>query len=87
MAAVWAECGRFLQETPEESLNRAAVDESIMARAECLYEAMEESLARPAREDGVATIERPVAFFCAESASIARCPCIREGSAFWPETS
>ena len=66
----WRLCGqnvvRFLQETPEESLNRAAVDESIVARAECLYEAMEESLARPAREDGVATIERPVAFFCAE---------------------
>lgn len=77
----WRLCGqnavRFLQETPEESLNRAAMDESIVARAEYLCEAMEQTLARPAREDGIVTTGQPVAFFLLSSAFIARCPCIR----------
>ena len=45
----WRLCGqnvvRFLQETPEESLNRAAMDESIVARAEGLCEALEQTRA------------------------------------------
>lgn len=57
---------RFLQEAPESALFRAAMDHSIVARAEALCEALERMLAHPTRGDGVASDERPIAFFCAE---------------------
>jgi starch phosphorylase len=66
----WRLCGtnaiRFLLEAAEESLNRAAMDLALVARVERLCEALEEDLARPASGYGVATVERPIAFFCAE---------------------
>jgi hypothetical protein len=57
---------RFLDEASQESLERAASDPSLVRRAEALRNSLEEDLARPAREDGVASMEHPVAFFCAE---------------------
>jgi starch phosphorylase len=57
---------RFLEEVSEESLERAATDVTLVRRAEALRNALEEDLARPAHEDGGATVEHPVAFFCAE---------------------
>ncbi|HQR23746.1 MAG TPA: alpha-glucan family phosphorylase [Steroidobacteraceae bacterium] len=57
---------RFLDEAPEESLERAASDLSLVRRAEALRNSLEEDLARPALENGVASMERPIAFFCAE---------------------
>jgi starch phosphorylase len=57
---------RFLQEASQESLERAAADLSLVARAEALRDACEEDQARPPREDGVASLERPIAFFCCE---------------------
>ncbi len=57
---------RFLDEASEESLERAASDLSLVRRAEALRNSLEEDLARPALEDGVASMEHPIAFFCAE---------------------
>ena len=57
---------RFLQEASHESLEKAASDLSLVRRAEALRNSLEEELARPAREDGVASLEHPIAFFCAE---------------------
>ena len=57
---------RLLQEAPEESLERAAMTPSLVARAEALRDAMEADKGRPLREAGDATAEHPVAFFCAE---------------------
>jgi len=57
---------RFLQEAPEASLEQAAMDLSLVARGETLRDDLEKDLARPPREEGVATPERPIAFFCAE---------------------
>ena len=67
--ARWAACGRnpvrLLQETSAEALLRAAGDASLVARAEQLEAAIIADVARPAAT-GVATEDRPVAFFCAE---------------------
>jgi starch phosphorylase len=57
---------RLLQEAPEESLERAAITPSLVARAEALRDAVEADKARPLREAGGATSDHPVAFFCAE---------------------
>jgi starch phosphorylase len=57
---------RLLQEAPEESLERAAMTPSLVARAEALRDALEADKGRPLREAGDATAEHPVAFFCAE---------------------
>ena len=57
---------RFLEEASEESLERAASDLSLVKRVEAMRNSLEEELARPAREDGVASLEHPIAFFCAE---------------------
>jgi starch phosphorylase len=57
---------RFLQEASQESLERAASDVLLVRRAEALRNSLEEELSRPAREDGVASLEHPIAFFCAE---------------------
>jgi len=57
---------RLLQEAPEESLERAAITPSLVARAEALRDALEADKARPLRAAGSATAEHPVAFFCAE---------------------
>ncbi len=66
----WRLCGqnaiRFLQEATEPALYRAAMDQQIVARAEALSEALDQDLARPARGDGVASEQTPIAFFCAE---------------------
>jgi starch phosphorylase len=57
---------RFLKEASQESLERVASDLLVVRRAEALRSSLEEELARPAREDGVASLEHPIAFFCAE---------------------
>jgi len=57
---------RFLQEASEESLERAASDLPLIKRVETLRDSLEAELMRPPREDGVATLEHPIAFFCAE---------------------
>jgi starch phosphorylase len=57
---------RLLQEAPEESLERAAITPALVARAEAQRDALEADKARPLREAGGATPERPIAFFCAE---------------------
>ena len=57
---------RFLEEVTEESLERAASDLSLVRRVEALRNSLEEELARPAHEDAVASLEHPIAFFCAE---------------------
>ena len=57
---------RFLDEASQESLERAASDLSLVRRVETLRNSLEEALAQPAREDGVASLEHPIAFFCAE---------------------
>ena len=57
---------RFLEEASQESLERAASDLSLTRRAEALRNSLEEDLARPAREDGAASLDHPIAFFCAE---------------------
>jgi starch phosphorylase len=66
----WRACGqnpvRLLQEAPEESLERAALNPELVARAEALRDALEADKARPWRPAGQATAEHPVAFFCAE---------------------
>jgi starch phosphorylase len=57
---------RLLQEASEESLERAAITPALVRRAEALRDALEADKARPLRQAGDATAERPVAFFCAE---------------------
>ena len=57
---------RFLEEASQESLERAASDLSLVRRVEAMRNALEEELMRPPREDGVASLEHPIAFFCAE---------------------
>jgi starch phosphorylase len=57
---------RLLQEAPEESLERAAINPSLVARVEALRDAQEADKARPLRACGSVTVEHPVAFFCAE---------------------
>jgi starch phosphorylase len=57
---------RFLREASHESLERAASDLSLVRRAEAMRNSLEEELTRPARGDGVASLENPIAFFCAE---------------------
>jgi starch phosphorylase len=58
---------RFLEEVSHESLEKAASDLLLVRRAEAMRDALEEELARPARADGgIASPERPIAFFCAE---------------------
>ena len=65
----WRACNRnpvrLLQETSSQALLRAAADDALIARAEALEVALLEDLARPSAT-GVATEERPIAFFCAE---------------------
>jgi len=56
---------RFLQEAPERSLERAAADRSLVARAEDLRQHLEDDLNRAPSADGIPP-EHPVAFFCAE---------------------
>jgi starch phosphorylase len=64
----WARCGenpvRLLQEADGDALARAAADRGLIARAAALEEVVRADLARP--DQGPATAERPVAFFCAE---------------------
>lgn len=57
---------RFLEEASEESLEKAASDLSLVKRVEAMRNSLEEELSRPAREDGIASLEHPIAFFCAE---------------------
>ena len=57
---------RFLQEARDTSLERAATDMNLVARVETLRDDLEQDLARPARQEGGASVDRPVAFFCAE---------------------
>src|SRR5262252_4483337 len=57
---------RFLEEASQESLEKAASDLSLIRRAEELRNSLEEEFARPVREDGVASLKHPIAFFCAE---------------------
>jgi len=57
---------RFLEEASQESLEKAASDLPLVRRVEALRNSLEEELARPARGDGVASPEHPIAFFCAE---------------------
>ncbi len=64
---------RLLQEVSAESLERAAADDALVARAEAVARVVDEDLARPARTDVMAE-ERPVAFFCAEYAVHASLP-------------
>ncbi len=64
----WELCGenpvRLLQEVSSERLLRAAGDSSLLARIAALEQAFAADLARPSA--GPATLERPIAFFCAE---------------------
>jgi len=57
---------RFLEEASPEVLERAASNLSLVRRAEALRNALEEDMARSASDHGVATSDRPIAFFCAE---------------------
>ncbi len=65
----WALCDqnpvRLLQEAPAESLERAAADGALIARATAAEEAVTADLARPTAA-GSPPPERPAAFFCAE---------------------
>jgi starch phosphorylase len=56
---------RFLQEADTARLSAAAQDAGLLGRAAALEQAIAADLARPPRE-GVATPERPVAYFSAE---------------------
>lgn len=56
---------RFLMRAEQRSLERAAADETLVARAEALRDALEDEMERPPSGDGVPP-EHPVAFFCAE---------------------
>ncbi|HEU4976640.1 MAG TPA: alpha-glucan family phosphorylase [Baekduia sp.] len=63
----WAACGanpvRLLQETPETALRRTAADETLLARAHAVDDALRAHReALPSRDGG------PVAYFCAEFA-------------------
>jgi starch phosphorylase len=66
----WQLCGenpiRLLTEAPTEALRRAARDPALPGRGAALEAAIEDDLARPAATAGPATLERPIAFFCAE---------------------
>ena len=57
---------RFLREAPQGFLERAATDLSLVARVEALWDDLEQDLARPTREVAGASLEHPIAFFCAE---------------------
>jgi len=65
----WLACGwnpvRLLQEASQECLERAAGHRPLVRRIEALAEDLEDDLARPPSEDGIAA-DRPVAFFCSE---------------------
>ncbi|MGI8803729.1 MAG: alpha-glucan family phosphorylase [Solirubrobacteraceae bacterium] len=65
----WALCGhnpvRLLQEAPAESLERAARDDTLLARAAAAENSVISYLGRPALA-GTPPPERPAAFFCAE---------------------
>ncbi len=67
--ARWELCGqnpvRLLQEAPAESLERAAADRALIARATAAEEALTADLARPTAA-GSPPPECPAAFFCAE---------------------
>ena len=56
---------RLLQETSAERLSAAAADSALLDRAATLEREIHEDLARPPRP-GVATLERPIAYFSAE---------------------
>jgi glycogen phosphorylase len=56
---------RLLQETAADRLSAAAADTALLDRAAALEQEVLSDLARPPRE-GVATPERPVAYFSAE---------------------
>src|SRR3954471_18060639 len=56
---------RLLQETTADRLAAAAEDSELLARAAALEQEISADLARPPRE-GVATPDRPVAYFSAE---------------------
>ena len=66
---VWALSGRnpvrFLHRVSQRSLDRAAMDRSMVDRVDALRDALEAELARPPSRDGIPP-ENPVAFFCAE---------------------
>ena len=67
----WARCKqnpvRLLEEASGHSLQRAAADEGLIARANALEALVSAERARSADPGGTqATDERPVAFFCAE---------------------
>jgi starch phosphorylase len=67
----WELCGenpvRLLQEASPAALVRAAADRTIVARAESLWRALCDDLARPTAP-GPVSPERPVVFLCAEFA-------------------
>jgi glycogen phosphorylase len=67
--ARWERCGenpvRLLGETGLDALARAATDADLLERIERVERIVRDDLARPAA-DGVATPERPIAYFCAE---------------------
>ena len=67
--ARWEQCGenpvRLLQETSTQRLERAARDESLLARAQAVQARVREDLERPAAA-GPATPDNPAAYFCAE---------------------
>ena len=56
---------RFLKEAPELSLEKAASDRTLVARAETLRQHLEDQLNRPPSADGIDPTH-PVGFFCAE---------------------
>ena len=58
---------RLLRETSSASLERAAADEALLARARQVLAGIEADLARP-QLPGRASNTRPVAFLCAEFA-------------------
>jgi starch phosphorylase len=66
----WELCGenpiRLLTEASTAALERAAADAELVERARALEEAIGADRARPAAPAGQVTVERPVAFFCAE---------------------
>jgi starch phosphorylase len=57
---------RFLLEAPVEALEKAAQDPVMVARVETLRDDLEAELSRPAADEGVASLDHPIAFFCAE---------------------
>ncbi|MBS1118581.1 MAG: Alpha-glucan phosphorylase [Deltaproteobacteria bacterium] len=57
---------KMLRDTSPECLAAAARNESLVERVRTLDAALERDLARPFAWPDVATVDRPVAFFCAE---------------------